>query len=329
MATFKFLLWSHDPNAEGLFPVYFRVSKNNSKKYISVGLTATELQWDTKAERFKRFKRDKRINSEYDKYNTLLNEYENRATDIVNEFAKSRIDWTLNQFEDKFLNKAKRGRIQLYFQNVIGELKETGHTGNSNCYARTLHMLQLFDRKFNERIFQEVDIKYVKGFDVWMQKPRVSIGKEEKRIQREGCSGNTRKYYMKALRAILNKAIQEGEAPAGTYPFGKGGFEVGKLEEETEKRYLPSDYLKRLKEGTGQSDTTETARRMFLFSYYCYGISFADMAQLGHRNIIKHEGGDYIVYKRQKTKNQKKVSPIQIRITDEISGLLEWFKDNT
>ncbi|MDR1562977.1 MAG: hypothetical protein LBS54_07875 [Dysgonamonadaceae bacterium] len=29
---------------------------------------------------------------------------------------------------------------------------------------------------------------------------------------------------MKALRAILNKAIQEKEASASTYPFSKGGF---------------------------------------------------------------------------------------------------------
>jgi integrase len=326
MANIHFVLWTHQTKTDGTFSIRLRITRERKVKYISIGLSADEKQWSIEAERFKK---DKRLNPEHEKYNTLLNEYNNRAGDIISEFEKNRIDWTLNQFEDKFLNRAKRGKIQPYFLNTVKQLRETGHTGNADCYARTLHMLQLYDKKLKERIFHEIDIKYVKGFDVWLQKPRVSIGKGEKKIHRGGCSGNTRKYYMKALRSILNKAMQEGEASATSYPFGKGGFEISKLEEETEKRYLPSDYLKRLKEHIGQTNATETARRMFLFSYYCYGVSFMDMAQLGKRNIIRHESGEYIVYKRQKTKNQKKISPIQIRITDDILELLHWFECNT
>lgn len=323
MAKFKFLLWLHDRNADGTWPIYFRISKNKKTKYLSVGLSALEKQWNAEAERFKK---DKRLNPEHEKYNTLLNEYENRADEVISEFEKNRIDWTLNQFEERFLNKAKKGKVEPYFLETVKQLRETGHTGNANCYERTLHMLRLYDGKLKDRVFSEIDIKYVKGFDVWLQKPRTSIGKGNKEIYREGCTGNTRKYYMKALRSILNKAVQENEASINTYPFGKGGFEIAKLEEETEKRYLPSDYLKMIKENVGKTDATELARRMFLFSYYCYGISFMDMAQLSTRNVIRHEGGDYIVYKRQKTKNQKKISPIQIRITTEISELLRGFQ---
>lgn len=68
-------------------------------------------------------------------------------------------------------------------------------------------MLELFDSKFDKKVFSEIDIKYVKAFDVFLQK-------------RE-CKGNTRKYYFKALRAILNKAIQDQEASEVTYPLEK------------------------------------------------------------------------------------------------------------
>lgn len=326
MGNIHFILWTHQAKSDGTFPIRLRLTKDRKVKYLTVGISVMPKQWDGVSERLKK---DKRINPEHDKYNRLLNEFENRANDVISEFVKDRIDWTLNQFEDRFLNRAKKGKVEPFFLNTIKELREIGHTGNANCYERTLHMLYLFDAKFKDRVFSEIDIKYINSFNTWLQKPRICIGKGNKEIQREGCAGNTRKYYMKAVRAILNKAIKMKEASANTYPFGKGGFEIAKLEEETEKRYLPSDYLKLIKDNTGQTDRTEIARRLFLFSYYCYGISFMDMAQLSERNIIRNENGNYIIYKRQKTKNQKKICPIQIKVTDEITTLLQWFRTET
>lgn len=243
------------------------------------------------------------------------------------DFERSKIDWTLDQFEDAFTSRAKRGRVELYFNSVVDELRKTGHTGNADCYARTQHMLKLFDAKFAKRVFSEINLKYVKEFNIWMQTPRESEGVGGKVIQREGCSGNTRKYYMKALRALLNREIQDKEASPQSYPFGKGGFEIGKLEEKTDKRYLPSEYMQRIKESKSANYKTETARRMFLFSYYCHGISYVDMAMLTKSNLVKLEGGKYIVYKRQKTMRDKGVDAIKILINDQIAELLKWFKE--
>lgn len=148
-------------------------------------------------------------------------------------------------------------------------------------------------------------------------------------LQKRECKGNTRKFYFKALRAVLNKAIQDGEASESAYPFGKGGFSVASLEEETMKRYLPHEDMEKLKNTVVESAAQELARRLFLFSYYCYGISFIDAALLTKKNIIRYNGGNYIVYKRNKTKEAKRVKPIQIRITQEIQNLLDWFSANT
>lgn len=322
MANLKFILWKHQKNADDTYSIRLRITRHRKPKYISFGLSATEKQWDEDAQRYKK---DKRLTPDHDKYNLLLNEYENRANSIISDFEKLQIDWTLNQFEDKFINRAKQGKIELYFQKIVQELRDTGHIGNANAYSRTLHILQQFDKKFGERKFHEIDIKYVNSFDVWLQKPRVSVGKGGKKIQREGCAGNTRKYYMKTLRSVLNKAIQEKEATESTYPFGKGGYEIAKLEETTEKRYLPQEYLEKIKSNIGKSDKTETARRLFLLSYYCYGISFIDMAQLQQQNIISNR----IIYKRQKTKGQRSSPYIQIAITNEIDEHIEWFRKNT
>ena len=312
MATYKFILFAGSERKDGSYPISTRITKDRKSKLIRTGLSATKAQWNEKEERFIS---DKKIVPKFKVWNARLSEIETQINEVFRSFEIDRIDWTLNQFEDSFLNKASKGKVKDYFNNTITILKETGHIGNSTCYSRTLHMLELFDSKFDKKVFSEIDIKYVKAFDVFLQK-------------RE-CKGNTRKYYFKALRAILNKAIQDKEASESTYPFGKGRFNVAALEEETAKRYLPHDSMIKLKTTVMDNAVLERTRRLFLFSYYCYGISFIDAALLTKKNIIRYNGGSYIVYKRNKTKEAKKVKPIQIKITAEIQELMDWFSANT
>ena len=173
-----------------------------------------------------------------------------------------------------------------------------------------LNMLEHYDSRLDQKTFSEIDIKYVNGYDVFLQK--------------RGCIGNTRKYYFKAQSSILTIAIQEKEATEKTYPFGKGGFQIAKLDEETEKRYLPVEYLNKIKNTVSEKPQREYARKLFLLSYYCYGISFVDMAYLTKSNIVKFNGGEYIVYKRHKIQHQKGVKPIKIKKTKEIISTAAW-----
>ncbi|MDR1459536.1 MAG: site-specific integrase [Bacteroidales bacterium] len=312
MASYKFVLFSGSERIDGSYPISLRITKDRKSKFIRTGLDAMPKEWNEEQERFVN---SKKLVPEFKLLNARLSEIEARVNGVIREFEFKKIDWTLNQFEDAFLNHAKKGKINDYFESLITTLKETNHVGNASCYDKTLHVLKLFDKKFEDKIFQEIDIKYVKAFDVFLQK--------------RGCAGNTRKYYFKALRAVLNKAMQDKEAPESTYPFGKGGFNVAALEEETVKRYLPMDCMESIKSTVMENPTLEFTRRLFLFSYYCYGISFIDMALLTKQNIIRYNGGDYIVYKRNKTKEAKKVKAIQIKITPEIQSHLDWFAQNT
>ena len=148
-------------------------------------------------------------------------------------------------------------------------------------------------------------------------------------MEKNGCCGNTRMHTLKTLRAVINKAIKEKAASNNTYPFGKGGFEINKLAEETAKRYLLPTDLELIKNSPQQNFVLERARRIYLFSYYCFGMSFVDMANLTINNIEMLVTGAHIVYKRQKTKNAKNVKPIKIFVTPAIKEQLEWFKANT
>lgn len=313
-ASFKMWIADKYHYKEG-YAIWLVVRKNNKRKVMALGIYAEPHQWNDKLEMFVTDKRVPKLHPDRIYLNEWLTQKKSEILRIIADFDSNKIDWTLNQFEQEFFHYSNKGNVKEFFENIIQTYKDTNHIGNANCYSRTLHVLELFDEKLSERVFPEIDIKYVKSFDVFLQK-------------RE-CKGNTRKFYFKTLRAVLNKAIQDGEASETTYPFGKGGFSISSLEEETTKRYLPHDSMFKLKTTVMDNAVLERTRRLFLFSYYCYGISFIDAALLTKKNIIRYNGGNYIVYKRNKTKEAKKVKPIQIKITPEIQELMNWFSANT
>ena len=312
MARTKIVLFKSNIRRDGSCPVCLRVAREDKTKYIDLQLSATKGQWDEQASRFKK---DKRVNPNYENYNALLNRYEVRKDEILQKFMEERVNWTLNQFEEEFLGMSKQGKVYDYFMRQVENLKATRHIGNAKVYERTLHMLAKYDDKIEERLFSELDVKYINRFNLEMEK--------------DGCCGNTRKYYLKTLRAVMNKAIKEREAPSNTYPFGKGGFEIGKLAEETAKRYLSPHDLELIKNSPQQNPVLELSRRVFLFSYLCFGMSFIDEAMLTKNNIDMFGAEEHIVYKRQKTQNAKNTKPITIPVTPAIREQLEWFKANT
>jgi integrase len=333
MATVKIILWKNSLNKEGKYPIKLRINLNNSKKYIGLNENVIPNQWSESIGRLhtkqtKKESNDKSITVHKNciEINDFLSRQEIKAKEIIQEFDKNKIDWTLSQFEAAFLHRGKKGKVKSYFETLIKTLHDTDHTGNALRYESTLHMLGLFDKKINDRIFSEIDLTYVKAFDVFMQTPRVTTmvlkSGKVRSIQRKGCSGNTRKGYFRDLRAVLNRAIQDKEASQATYPFGMGGFVVAALEEETDKRYLPSAYLLKIKTTPSTKWENEYARKLFLFSYFTYGMSFTDMARLTSDNIKRFENGQYLVFKRQKTKNSKKSTSMKIKLTDELNAII-------
>ena len=59
MAKFGVLIYKSNQKKDGSFPVCLRITKDGKRKYIDLGLTAKEDQWN---EETARFKKDKRVN---------------------------------------------------------------------------------------------------------------------------------------------------------------------------------------------------------------------------------------------------------------------------
>ena len=222
----RIVLRKYKPNSMGYHILQLCVTKNSSRKRISLKLYVDPAYWDNSAERLTiernlKGEKQREANKKRIQDNAFLDKVKARAREIIEKFEIDGIDWTLNQFEETFLNPSKQGKFCAYLENHIQTLRDTGHTGNAKCYFETLRLLKYYDGKLSQRLFSDIDLRYVRNFDTFLQK--------------RGCKGNTRKYYFKALRAILNQAKREGVGSEAAYPFVKGGFEIAKLEEATSR----------------------------------------------------------------------------------------------
>ena len=126
-----------------------------------------------------------------------------------------------------------------------------------------------------------------------------TIGKFETHLKSHGVTRNTSSCYMRILRAVYNRAVDELHI-SQQYPFKNVYTGICK----TNKRALEKDLLRRMKNANlSDNPSLEFARDMFLFSFYTRGMSFIDMAFLC-RNNIKN---GYLTYTRQKTGQQLRI----------------------
>ncbi len=115
-------------------------------------------------------------------------------------------------------------------------------------------------------------------------------------LKARGLCPNTISYYMRGLRAVYNRAVEEKRTLQRT-PFRHVYTGI----DETVKRALPLNTIRRIRNLDLASRPTEDfARDIFMFSFYTRGMSFVDMAFLKKKDLKN----GILSYRRQKTGKQ-------------------------
>lgn len=182
-----------------------------------------------------------------------------------------------------------------YMEKQIIKFKLHGQYRTAETYSSTLNSFRRFR--------QETDIP-LKALDEEL------LSDYRYYLKSRGKSPNTIVFYMKRLRAVYNKAVEE-EQVENRHPFRR----ISTSSVKTVKRAIPLKHLKRLKElDLSHSASQCFARDMFLFSFYTRGMSFVDMAHLRKSNL---QNG-ILSYRRKKTGQQLAMhwEPCMKRIVD-------------
>jgi integrase len=232
-----------------------------------------------------------------------VRESEDQAEEVILEIEKKDI-FTFDIFEKSFFNEQSNITVLQYFDTHIESLIQQGRVGNADIYKGTRNELSRF-RKKKDFTFDDVNYSFLNQWEAFLA-----------RTNRTNSIG----IHMRTLRAAFNKAIKDGIVSEASYPFKS--YRIKK--EAPLKRALLKEHIEMIYEYRATLMSKEwLAQQYFLFSYFCQGMSFADMAHLKWDNIMNGR----IYYKRIKTiRTSQNPKVISIKITEFIEDILAVFR---
>ncbi|MEN0094082.1 MAG: site-specific integrase [Pedobacter sp.] len=126
------------------------------------------------------------------------------------------------------------------------------------------------------------------------------LKKYEDFLNLRNAATTTRSVYFRTFRRLWNVAIENGDCPKDHYPFKD--FDFSKYNKpRTKKRAISKDQIQKIADlEISDNDFQRNAKNYFMFSFYCRGLNFTDLASLRWENIIDGE----LSYTRAKTKEQ-------------------------
>lgn len=194
-----------------------------------------------------------------------------------------------------FHSAGKEASVFQFMENLIEKLRESKQISTANNYTYAL----LSFKKF----LQDRDIPFSMIDSIVIQRYQSYL--KNAKLMRNSIS-----FYMRILRAVYNRAVCL-ELTDDRHPF-KNAF-TGM--EKTRKRAISSSEIQRFRNlNLSDKKTLIFARDIFLFLFFCRGMSFIDAAFLKKDNII--DGS--IVYRRHKTGQR-----LQIKVVTQISDLID------
>lgn len=298
-ATINVVCYKYKKLADGESPLMLRVSKDRKTRYQSIGISLNPKYWDFEKNRPKPNcpNKDYIIKIIIDKESELQKKLLELKAD-EKEFTASTL------LETKA--KVKIKSVVEFYSELIEELEKANKIGNSRVYRDSLRSLEMFSNGKLDIPFSHIDIDFLRKYENWLR------GRKMKETSLN--------LYFRTLRSTYNKAIEAKCAKNNNYPFDD--FKISKFSTKTEKRAISKDNIKLIMELdlSNQTEYIQLARDLFIFSYLCSGINFADMANLKPSNIVEGR----LLYTRQKT-NKK----INIPLSSEADILINKFKDNT
>lgn len=182
-----------------------------------------------------------------------------------------------------------------FARKVIADMKKIGKRSTANRFELCLSSFLRYTDG-NEVAWSDLTSTYMLGYEEFLMK--------------RGLCRNSTSCYMRNLRSIVNRAIEEDyEVPRNPFKHVYMGVD------KTVKRAIPLDTVCRIRDlDLSGHPALDFARNVFMFAFYTRGMSFVDIAFLKKSDVI----GEMITYSRRKTRLQLRVrmEPATLKIIE-------------
>ena len=282
MATIKLKFRAHtDSIKEGA--LYFQIIHDRVVKQVKTDCRIYEYEWDKQcSDIVKEFPFSEQRNETLKVIRDKVAWERQKLEQIVRSFEAAGKAFTADDIIRRCKETASdKTTVFEYMRRQSERMKMLGKVRTSETYQLTLRSFMKF-RNDIDLYFNMLDADVVGQYESYMR-------------SNNRCR-NTTSFYMRILRCIYNRAVEDGLTQQ-TGPFKRVYTGVDK----TAKRAITIKEIKRIKDlDLTDKPDLDYARDMFLFSFYLRGISFIDLAYLRKKDLAN----GYITYIRKKTGQQ-------------------------
>lgn len=200
---------------------------------------------------------------------------------IVRGWVDDGKSFTIDEIVEAYHEQTSGNTLFAYMERMIAMYWKQGQYRTSETYSTTLNSFKRFRADVDVGL-EDIDSGLMETYESY--------------LKQNDLSPNTISFYLKHLRAVYNRAVDD-ELIMDRKPFKR----VSTAIEKTPKRAISLRNIKRLKAlDCSHNPSRRFARDMFLFSFYTRGMSFVDIAYLQKKNLK----GDVLFYRRKKTNQQ-------------------------
>lgn len=262
--------------------LYYQVIHNRVVRQISTGYKLFASEWDQRSEAVIPCQHP--AGMERDNYLLSVGERIRRDKIRLEKAIRTLSQsgpFTADDIVIRFHDSGQEPSFNDYIRQQIVRLKRLGKIRTSETYTAALKSFSSF-MKGRDILFGELNSDLLMEYEAYLKS--------------RGNSPNTISFYMRILKAVYNRAVENGLT--GQRNLFKSVY-TGV--EKTLKRAIHLNDIRRIKRlDLSLKPHLDFARDMFLFCFYTRGMSFVDMAYLKKGDIAN----GILTYRRKKTGQQ-------------------------
>ena len=258
--------------------MYYQVIHNRVVRQIKTGYKVFPAEWDAGAAEFVLPVRDENRKTYVESLKEKVAWDMSRLQRIAAAFERKRQPYGADDVVEAFRYRKEGDSLFAFIEKLAFRLQQSGRLRTGETYRAALHSFMRF-RGGRDVLLDEVDSDLITAYEAYLKAENVSM--------------NTVSFYMRILRAVYNRAV-ENDLVEQCHPFRHVYTGI----EKTVKRAVPLKIIRRIKElDFTYYASLDYARDMFLFSFYTRGMSFVDMAFLKKNDLVN----GILSYRRKKT----------------------------
>lgn len=260
------LLYTHQANPKGQYPIYLRITINRQRAYISTGHYLAERYWDPKAEQ---------VRPAYMMAGSINGDITTRKQAVIKKIVDYQVKGeqvTAAQIKAMFTRGIDLHNLFDFTDEFIKEVQHKRAAGTLENYRKHLKVVELFHGS-RTLSFEEIDHPWLIRFEEHLRN-EVKDGP----AKRDALGGNYIYIIFKTLKTFFNAAIKRKVITH--YPFGT--YENPEYTAPI-KDYLTLEELDQLEELCDKTTNKTLKETLVYFLLGCYsGLRLSDWQQFDY-----------------------------------------------